>query len=156
MRLTRSIKPSEVKKNWELIDARGMVVGRLAALIASRLRGKHKASFTRHVDCGDNIIVVNASKLCLTGNKAKNKEYIYHTGYPGGIKRITTKEIFSGTRSAPSQILRKAVLRMLPKESPLSRKQFKNLYVYDGEDHPHVSLKPQPLNAAQFNKKNKR
>jgi large subunit ribosomal protein L13 len=148
---TYSAKPSEIEKKWVLIDADGLVVGRLAALIATRLRGKHKPSYTPHMDCGDNVIVVNAAKALLTGNKLKDKVYYWHTGYIGGIKERTAGAIMSGKH--PERVVEKAVERMLPR-GPLGRKQLSNLRVYPGTEHPHEAQQPQALDVAALNAKN--
>jgi large subunit ribosomal protein L13 len=150
---TYSAKASEVEKQWVLIDASGLVVGRLAALIASRLRGKHKPSFTPNIDCGDSVIVVNADKVRLTGNKVADKVYYRHTGYPGGIKSTKAGQILEGKH--PERVLLKAVERMLP-SGPLGRKQFGNLRVYAGAEHPHAAQSPVELDVAKLNPKNKR
>ena len=150
---TYSAKPSEVDKKWVLIDADGLVLGRLAALIAMRLRGKHKPSFTPHIDCGDNVIVVNAGKVHLTGRKREQKTYYRHTGFPGGIKEITAAKVLDGAH--PERVLLKAVERMLP-GGPLSRKQMGNLRVYTGTDHPHVAQQPETLDVRAMNSKNAR
>lgn len=150
---TFSAKPSDIDKKWVLIDAEGLVLGRLAALIAARLRGKHKPSFTPHMDCGDNVIVVNADKVMLTGNKLADKTYYRHTGYPGGIRSSTAGEILRG--KFPERVLLKAVERMLPR-GPLGRKQFGNLRVYTGPDHPHEAQSPEALDATAMHKKMKR
>lgn len=150
-RMTASAKPAEVDKKWLLIDADGLVVGRLASLIANRLRGKHKASFTPHVDCGDNIIVINAEKVRFTGNKAKKKIYYRHTGYIGGIKQITADKILDGR--FPERVLEKAVERMVPR-GPLGRQQMRNLRIFKGSDHPHEAQSPEILDVAGMNPKN--
>ncbi len=150
---TYSAKPGEVDKKWVLIDAEGIVLGRLASLIAARLRGKHKAIFTPHVDCGDNIVVVNADKVVLTGRKMQDKKYYWHTGYPGGIKERTAEKMISGKR--PTRVLELAVKRMLP-GGPLSRRQMKNLHIYAGPDHPHEAQKPEVLDVKAMNAKNTR
>lgn len=150
---TFSAKPAEVQKKWVLIDAEGLVVGRLASLIALRLRGKHKASFTPHVDDGDNIIVVNAEKVVLTGRKRDQKVYHHHTGFPGGIKERSAKFILDGR--FPERVVEKAVQRMLPR-GPLGRKQLGNLRVYKGPEHPHAAQTPEPLDVAALNPKNAR
>ena len=150
---TYSAKPSDIEKKWLLIDAEGLVVGRLAALIATRLRGKHKATFTPHMDCGDNIIVVNADKVVFTGNKYSNKKYYWHTGYPGGIKERTARAILEGR--FPERVLEKAVTRMMP-GGPLSRKQLKNLKIYSGGDHQHEAQQPEALDIRALNSKNAR
>ena len=148
---TFSAKPGEIKPNWVLINAEGLVLGRLASLIALKLRGKDKPQFTPHVDCGDYVIVINADKLALTGQKKAKKKYYWHTGYPGGIKERTAEEILD---KHPERLLLKAVKRMLPKESPLAKKQFSKLKVYNGENHPHEAQKPETVNISILNKKN--
>ena len=150
---TFSQKPAEVEKKWVLIDAENMVLGRLASIIALRLRGKHKPTFTPHVDDGDNVIVINADKVKLTGNKYGNKKYYWHTGHPGGIKERTAREILEGR--FPERVVQKAVQRMLP-EGPLARQQLRNLRVYAGAEHPHAAQNPQALDVAAMNAKNKR
>jgi large subunit ribosomal protein L13 len=150
---TYSAKPSEIEKKWILIDAEGLVVGRLAAIIAARLRGKHKPTFTPHMDCGDNVVVVNAEKVVLTGNKLANKKYYWHTGYPGGIKERTADKILEGR--FPERIVQKAVQRMLP-GGPLSRRQLSNLRVYAGAEHPHEAQNPEALDVKKMNSKNTR
>jgi large subunit ribosomal protein L13 len=148
---TYSAKPSEIEKKWVVIDAEGLVVGRLASLIALRLRGKHKPSFTPHMDCGDNVIVVNAAKVLLTGNKLKDKVYYRHTGYIGGIKERRAGEILSG--KFPERVVEKAVERMLPR-GPLGRRQLSNLKVYPGPDHPHEAQQPAAVDIGALNPKN--
>ncbi len=148
---TYSAKASEIEKKWVLIDAEGLVVGRLAAIIATRLIGKHKPSYTPHMDCGDNVVVVNAEKIILTGNKMKNKKYYWHTGFPGGIKERTPEKYLSG--KTPTRVVEKAVQRMLPR-GPLGRQQFSNLRVYVGPEHPHEAQKPETLDVAGLNPKN--
>jgi large subunit ribosomal protein L13 len=150
---TFSQKPAEVEKKWVIIDATDLVVGRLATIVANRLRGKHKATFTPHVDDGDNIIVINAEKAVLTGKKYTDKKYYWHTGYPGGIKERTARQIFEGR--FPERIIEKAVERMVPR-GPLGRRQMKNLRVYAGSDHPHEAQQPTVLDVASLNTKNKR
>ena len=150
-RMTASAKPADVTKKWLLIDADGLVVGRLASLIANRLRGKHKASFTPHVDCGDNIIVINAEKVRFTGNKAKQKVYYRHTGYIGGIKEITAAKVLDGR--FPERVLEKAVERMVPR-GPLGRQQMRNLRIFKGPNHPHAAQSPEVLDVAGMNLKN--
>jgi large subunit ribosomal protein L13 len=144
-------KPAEVEKKWVLIDASGLVVGRLATIIAMRLKGKHKAIYTPHVDCGDNIVVINAEKVVFTGKKLQKKVYHHHTGYIGGIKERSAKMIMEGR--FPERILEKAVERMLAR-GPLGRKIMGNLRVYKGEKHPHEAQNPQPLDIAKLNRKN--
>ena len=148
---TYSAKASEIQKQWILIDAEGLVVGRLAAIIANRLRGKHKATFTPHMDCGDNVIVINAAKVVLTGNKLKQKTYYHHTGYIGGIKERTADAIMRG--KFPERIVEKAVERMIPR-GPLGRRQLSNLRVYPGAEHPHEAQQPVTLDVAKMNPKN--
>ncbi len=148
---TYSAKPGEVEKKWILIDAEGVVLGRLASIIATRLRGKHKPQYTPHVDCGDNIIVINADKVVLTGRKMQKKKYYWHTGYPGGIKERTADKMLTGKR--PERVLELAVKRMLPK-GPLARRQLKNLRIYAGPEHPHAAQKPEVLDVKALNRKN--
>jgi large subunit ribosomal protein L13 len=150
---TYSAKPAEVEKKWVLIDAKGLVVGRLASIIALRLRGKHKPTYTPHVDCGDNIIVVNAEKVVLTGRKVDHKVYHHHTGHIGGIKERTAKFLLEG--KFPQRVVEKAVERMLPR-GPLGRRQLGNLRVYKGPDHPHAAQQPEVLDIAAMNRKNVR
>ena len=150
---TYSAKPADIEKSWVLIDAEGLVVGRLATIIANRLRGKHKPSFTPHMDCGDNVIVVNADKVIFTGNKRRDKTYYWHTGYPGGIKQRTADQLLEGR--FPERVLSKAVERMMP-GGPLSRKQMSNLRIYAGAEHPHEAQQPAVLDVASLNKKNTR
>ncbi len=146
-------KPGEVNKKWILIDAEGLVVGRLASLIALRLKGKHKALYTPHVDCGDNIIVVNAEKAVFTGKKYDDKIYYRHTGYPGGIKATTPKRIIEGR--FPERVIELAVERML-RRGPLQRQLLRNLKVYKGAEHPHQAQTPEKLDIAGLNRKNSR
>lgn len=146
-------KPGEVDKKWIVIDADGLVVGRLAALIATRLKGKHKAIYTPHVDCGDNVIVVNAEKVVLTGNKVEDKEYHRHTGYPGGIKTTTPRRILEG--KFPERVIELAVQRML-RRGPLQRQLMRNLKIYKGAEHPHAAQSPSKLDVAKLNRKNVR
>ena len=153
MKTTPSLKPAEVRKDWVLIDAEGLVLGRLAVVVANRLRGKHKPQFTPHVDCGDNVIVINAAKVKLTGNKLADKMFYYHTGYPGGIKGRTVRERLEGKH--PGSVLEKAVERMITR-GPLQRRQMKHLHVYAGAEHPHAGQAPQPLDVAALNPKNRR
>jgi len=150
---TISTKPADVEKKWILIDAEGLVVGRLAVIVANRLRGKHKASFTPHVDDGDNVIVINADKVVFTGAKYTDKRYYWHTGYIGGIKERSPRQIMEG--KFPERVLEKAVERMIP-EGPLGRRQLKNLRVYAGSEHPHVAQQPEVLDVGALNAKNKR
>jgi large subunit ribosomal protein L13 len=150
---TYSAKPAEVEKKWVLIDADGAVVGRLAAILARRLRGKHLAGYTPHVDCGDNIVVINADKVVLTGRKRDDKTYYWHTGHIGGIKERKARQILEG--KFPERVLEKAVQRMMP-EGPLARKQLKNLRVYAGAEHPHEAQQPEKLDIAALSQKNTR
>ncbi|MDB5594667.1 MAG: ribosomal protein [Hyphomicrobiales bacterium] len=150
---TTSTKTAEVKKNWVLIDAKGLVVGRLATIIAMRLRGKHKPSFTPHMDDGDHIVVINADKVVFTGRKRDQKVYYHHTGFIGGIKERSAKFILEGR--FPERIVEKAVERMLPR-GPLGRKQLGNLRVYKGGEHPHVAQNPVTLDVGILNPKNVR
>ena len=153
MKTTTSLKPAEVEKKWVVIDAKGLVVGRLASVVAMRLRGKHKANYTPHVDCGDNVIVINADKVVFTGRKREQKVYHHHTGYPGGIKERSAKAILDGR--FPERVVEKAVQRMLP-HGPLGRQQFGNLRVYKGPDHPHAAQQPEVLDIGAMNRKNVR
>lgn len=146
-------KPGEVDKKWVVIDGTNLVVGRLATIIATRLRGKHKATFTPHVDTGDNVIVVNADKVAFTGNKDEDKHYYRHTGYPGGLKTRTPRMIRES--KFPERIVELAVERML-KRGPLQRKLMRNLKIYKGPDHPHAAQNPVPLDVAKLNRKNVR
>jgi len=150
---TYSAKPSEVERRWYVINADGVVLGRLASVIAMRLRGKHKPMFTPHIDCGDNIIVVNAQKVRLTGNKRINNSFFWHTGHPGGIKGRTFGQILDGAH--PERLVIKAVERMITR-SPLGRDQMKKLHVYAGAEHPHQAQQPEVLDVAAMNPKNKR
>jgi large subunit ribosomal protein L13 len=150
---TFNLKAADVQKKWVLIDAEGLVVGRLAAIIARRLRGKHLPTYTPHVDCGDNVVVINADKIVLTGRKRQDKTYYWHTGYIGGIKERTARQILEG--KFPERVLEKAVERMIP-EGPLGRKQLKNLRVYKGTEHPHAAQQPEAIDIAALSRKNKR
>lgn len=150
---TYSAKPSDVEKKWLLIDADGLVLGRLAAIVANLLRGKHKPTYTPHIDCGDNVIVINADKVRLTGRKRSDKVYYRHTGYPGGIRQATAGQILDGKH--PERVVLKAVQRMIPR-GPLGRQQFSNLRVYATSDHPHGPQQPEVLDVAALNPKNKR
>jgi large subunit ribosomal protein L13 len=150
---TYSAKAADADKKWVMIDAEGLVVGRLASIVALRLRGKHRPNFTPHVDCGDNVIVINAAKIVLTGRKVEQKIYRRHTGYIGGIKEITAKAVLAGR--FPERIVEKAVERMLPR-GPLGRRQLGNLRVYPNAEHPHAAQQPQSLDVAAMNRKNKR
>jgi large subunit ribosomal protein L13 len=146
-------KPAEVEKKWIIIDAEGLVVGRLATLVATRLRGKHKATYTPHVDDGDNVIIINAEKVVFTGKKYSDKKYYWHTGYPGGIKERTARQIIEGR--FPERVVEKSIERMIPR-GPLGRRQMKNLRVYAGTNHPHEAQQPEVLDVAKLNSKNVR
>jgi large subunit ribosomal protein L13 len=150
---TFSAKPAEVDKKWVLIDAKGLVVGRLASLVAMRLRGKHLPTYTPHVDCGDNVIIINAAQVVLTGRKRDKKVYYNHTGFIGGIKERSAKSILEGR--FPERVLEKAVERMIPR-GPLGRMQLGNLRVYAGAEHPHEAQQPEALDVASLNRKNAR
>ncbi len=150
---TFSQKPADVVKKWVLIDAEDIVLGRLASLVANRLRGKHKATFTPHVDDGDNVIIINADKVALTGKKYTDKTYYWHTGHPGGIKERTARQLLEGR--FPERVIEKAIERMIPR-GPLGRRQMKNLRVYAGTEHPHTAQQPETLDVGALNAKNKR
>ena len=151
---TVSLKPADVEKKWIVIDAQDAVVGRLASFIAMRLRGKHRPDYTPHVDCGDYVVVVNADKVKFTGRKLDQKIYYRHTGHPGGIKQITAGKQLNGR--FPERVLEKAVERMLPKESPLARRQMTHLRIYNGAEHPHEAQTPEAVAFAELNAKNVR
>ena len=150
---TFTLKASEIDKKWLLVDADGVVLGRLAAIIADRLRGKHKPTYTPHMDCGDHVVVVNAEKVALTGNKRSDSIFYWHTGYPGGIKGRSKGAILDGKH--PERVILKAVERMLPR-GPLGRRIMGHLRVYAGAGHPHEAQQPQTLDIAAMNPKNKR
>ena len=145
--------PKDIEKSWFVIDAADLVLGRLASLIATRVRGKHKPTYTPNMDCGDHIIIVNAEKVRLTGNKRSQKIYYWHTGYPGGIKERTADKILDGR--FPERVIEKAVQRMIPRGS-LGRKALRNLHIYAGPSHPHEAQQPVVLDVANMNNKNKR
>ena len=149
---TYTATPADIEKKWIMIDAEGVVLGRLASIVAMRLRGKHKASFTPHMDCGDNVIIINAEKVQITGKK-RQENYYWHTGYPGGIKSRTKEEILEGDH--PERVLMRAVKRMLP-GNRLSRKQMTNLRIYAGSEHPHEAQAPEVLDVKSMNSKNTR
>jgi len=151
-KVTKPATPATVDKKWLLIDAEGLVVGRAATIIANILRGKHKPSFTPHVDCGDNVIVINADKVKFTGNKLADKVYYKHTGYAGGIKEVTAAKVLEGR--FPERVLEKAVERMIPR-GPLGRDQMRALHLYNGTEHPHGGQNPETLDVAAMNRKNK-
>ena len=148
-----SAKPADVERKWLLIDAEGLVLGRLAALVATRLRGKHKPIYTPHIDCGDHIVIVNADKVAITGNKRADTKFYWHTGYPGGIKERTWDQILTGKQ--PERLIHKAVERMLPK-TKLGRDLISKLHVYASAEHPHEAQQPQLLDVAGMNPKNSR
>jgi len=149
---TVSAKPGEVERDWYVIDADGLVLGRLASLIAMRLRGKHKPAYTPHVDCGDHIVVINADKVAMTGNAKRDvKTYYRHTGYPGGIKGVTARHVLEGPY--PERVIEKAVERMMPK-TKLARAAIKKLHVYGGAEHKHEAQQPKPIDVASLNVKN--
>lgn len=152
MKTTKSATPATVEKKWLIVDAEGLVVGRAATIIANVLRGKHKPSFTPHVDCGDNVIVINADKVKFTGNKLADKVYYRHTGYIGGIKGVTAQKVLEGR--FPERVLEKAIERMIPR-GPLGRQQMRNLRVFAGAEHPHEAQNPEVLDIAAMNRKNK-
>ena len=151
-KVTQSAKPAEVEKEWHIIDAENLVVGRVAVIIANILRGKHKPSFTPHVDCGDHVIVINADKVKFTGKKMDDKVYYKHTGWAGGIKETTPAKVLGGR--FPERVLEKAVERMIPR-GPLGRAQMRALHIYSGTEHPHDGQKPKTLDVASMNRKNK-
>lgn len=150
---TFSAKPTDIDRKWYVIDADGLVLGRLATVVATRLRGKHKPMYTPHMDCGDNVIIINAEKVAMTGNKRRDKVYYWHTGYPGGIKSRTAGAILSGNH--PERVVEKAVERMISR-NPLGRQQMRKLHVYAGAEHPHEAQQPEVLDVAAMNSKNKR
>ena len=150
---TFSLKAGEMQRKWWLVDAADLVLGRLASQVALRLRGKHKPTFTPHMDCGDGVIVINADKICLSGKKMADKHFYWHTGYPGGIKSRTADKILDGR--FPARVIEKAVERMIPR-GPLGRNAMRNLHVYAGPDHPHEAQQPTALDVAGMNPKNKR
>lgn len=150
---TYSAKASEIEKKWIVIDAEGVVVGRLASFVANLLRGKHKPTFTPHLDDGDNVIIVNAAKVVFTGAKYDNKRYYRHTGHPGGIKETSPKKLLEGR--FPERVLELAVQRMVPR-GPLGRRQMSNLHIYGGAEHPHEAQQPMAIDFAAKNRKNVR
>lgn len=150
---TLSVKPADIQKKWYLIDAEDLVLGRLASIVAKILRGKHKTSFTPHMDCGDCVVIINAEKVALTGKKLEDKVYYRHTGHPGGIKGVTAGKVIAGEH--PERVIIKAVERMITR-NPLGRKQMTNLRVYAGKEHPHAAQNPEFLDVAALNPKNKR
>ncbi len=152
MKTTKPATPATVEKKWLLIDAENLVVGRVASIIANILRGKHKPSYTPHIDCGDNVIVINADKVRFTGKKLQQKVYYKHTGYPGGIKGVTAGKVLDGR--FPDRVLEKAVERMVPR-GPLGRQQMRNLRIFNGTEHAHAAQNPEVLDVASMNRKNK-
>ncbi|MDV7340431.1 50S ribosomal protein L13 [Terasakiella sp. A23] len=150
---TYTAKPSEIERKWFVIDAEGVVLGRLAAIVSQYLRGKHKPTYTPNIDTGDNIVIINADKVQLTGKKRTDKVYYWHTGHPGGIKQRTAEQILDGDH--PERVVEKAVQRMITR-SPLGKQQMKKLHVYAGSEHPHEAQKPEVLDVASMNDKNKR
>lgn len=150
---TYTAKPSEIERKWFVIDAEGVVLGRLAAIVSQYLRGKHKPTYTPNIDTGDNIIIINAEKVQLTGRKRTDKVYYWHTGHPGGIKQRTAEQILDGDH--PERVIEKAVQRMITR-SPLGRQQMKKLHIYAGTEHPHEAQQPEVLDVASMNDKNKR
>jgi large subunit ribosomal protein L13 len=151
---TATLKPSQIDKKWILVDAEDAVVGRLASFIAMRLRGKHRADYTPNMDCGDHVVVINADKVKFTGRKLDQKTYYWHTGYPGGIKSRTAGKILDG--KFPERVLEKAVERMLPKESPLARRQLTHLHIHNGPEHRHEAQQPEVIDFKGANSKNVR
>ena len=150
---TYSATPTDVEKKWYVVDAEDLVLGRLASIVAMRLRGKHKPMFTPHIDCGDNIVIINVEKVKLTGRKLEQKTYYWHTGHPGGIKERKAGQILDGAH--PERVIQKAVERMISR-NPLGRQQMKKLHVYAGTEHPHTAQQPEVLDIASMNPKNKR
>lgn len=151
---TYTAKPSQVTKKWFVIDAEGMVLGRLSAQVAKILRGKHKPSFTQNIDTGDNVVILNAEKIAVTGKKLDQSIFYWHTGHPGGIKGRSIRQRLESDH--PERVVEKAIQRMMPKESPLARKQLKCLHVYADATHPHEAQKPEVLDLVKRNSKNKR
>lgn len=151
---TFTATPRDIQKSWILIDAKGLVLGRLASIVAKILRGKHKSHYTANIDSGDNVIIINAKEVVLTGNKRTDRKFYWHTGHPGGVKERTMEQILDGR--FPERVLAKAIERMMPKESPLARKQMKCLHLYAGDQHPHAAQQPKILDVAVMNDKNKR
>ncbi|MDA0901783.1 MAG: 50S ribosomal protein L13 [Proteobacteria bacterium] len=149
--VTYSCKPSDIKRKWWVVDAQDLVLGRLSSIVAKILRGKHKADYTPHMDCGDYVIITNAEKVFLTGNKLADKNYYWHTGYPGGIKSVTAGKVIDG--QFPERVLRNSIERMISR-NPLGRTQLKKLFIYKGESHPHSAQQPEKLDIASMNPKN--
>jgi large subunit ribosomal protein L13 len=153
MTKTYSAKPTDVVSKWFVVDAQGLVLGRMAALVAGILRGKHKTMYTPHIDTGDHVVIINAEKVKLTGKKAEQRIWYWHTGHPGGLKEHTPKRTFSG--KFPERVVQRAIERMMPKDSPLARAQMRKLKVYAGDKHPHEAQTPEVLDFAARNRKNK-
>ncbi len=153
MMSTYSAKLSDIERKWFVVDAEGLVLGRMASIVSMRLRGKHKPMYTPSMDCGDNIIIINADKIQLTGRKRTDKEFFWHTGHPGGIKSRTMNQILEGEH--PERVVIKAVERMISR-NPLGRQQMRKLHVYAGPDHPHGAQNPEVLDIAAMNPKNTR
>ncbi len=151
---TYSAKPTDVERKWFVIDAEGLILGRMAAIVAQILRGKHKPMYTPHIDTGDHVVIVNADKIKLTGRKADQRIFYWHSGYPGGIKEHSPRRTLSGR--FPERVVQRAIERMMPKDSPLARAQLKKLRVYAGAEHPHEAQNPEVLDIASRNSKNKR
>jgi large subunit ribosomal protein L13 len=151
---TFSATPKDIKKEWVMIDANGVVLGRLASYVAKVLRGKHKPSFTPHMDCGDYVVIINSDKVKMTGKKKTDKVYYRHTGHPGGIKEATPEYLLREGKS--ERIIEKAVERMMIKDSPLARQQMSHLHVYKGAEHPHTAQQPKVVDFAKMNVKNAR
>ena len=151
-RTTKFLPAENLDKKWIIIDAEGLVLGRMAAFVATRLRGKHRPDYTPHIDCGDHVVIINAEKVLMTGNKMSQKKYRRHTGYPGGLKEVIAGDVINGR--FPERVIQKAVKRMLPKESPLARRQFSHLHVYAQDSHPHTAQKPTAIAFASANAKN--
>jgi large subunit ribosomal protein L13 len=148
---TYSAKPSEVERKWHLIDAKDLVLGRFSSIVANLLRGKHKPMFTKHIDCGDYVIIINADKVHLTGKKLSDKNYYWHTGYPGGIRSRTAGQLLKG--EFPDRVVKKSIERMIPR-TPLGRDQLRKLHIYNGDKHPHEAQKPVVMDIAKLNPKN--
>ena len=151
---TYTAKPSDITKKWVIIDATDLVVGRLASIVAMHLRGKHLPTYTPNMDMGDNVIVINAEKVKLTGNKLDQRKFYWHTGFPGGIKGLTKGQILAGKH--PGRVIENAVRRMMPKDSPLARGQMVNLRIFAGTEHPHAAQNPETVDVGAMNPKNKR
>jgi large subunit ribosomal protein L13 len=153
MTKTYSAKPTDVVSKWFVVDAQGLVLGRMAALVAGILRGKHKTMYTPHIDTGDHVVIINAEKVKLTGKKAEQRIWYWHSGHPGGIKEHTPKRTFSG--KFPERVVERTIERMMPKDSPLARAQLKKLKIYAGDKHPHEAQTPEVLDFGARNRKNK-